>query len=75
MKITNMEIVNAYTDIDDMMKNGNGPIKLLTPEQIFEMGQFHQWASTLVSNDALDLDAKTDIPEHIDWVVGETQGW
>lgn len=72
---TASSIINAFTDIDDMMKTGNGPIMLLTPMQMFEMGQFHQWAKQHVDNDNLNMDAIIPVPDDFDWVIGETQGW
>lgn len=75
MNITNGEIINAFTDIDEMMQNGNGPIMLLSPIQMFELGQFYEWAKLIVNNDDINLDNKTFVPEPIEWVVGETQGW
>lgn len=72
---TATDIINAFTDIDDMMKTGNGPIMLLTPIQMFEMGQFHQWAEKYVNDDNLDMDAIIPVPDDIAWVIGETPGW
>lgn len=74
MKISNQAIVNAFTSLDELMQ-GNGPLMLLSPKEMFEMGQFYEWARALVQDDALDLDAMTEVPEEFAWVVGETQGW
>lgn len=75
MQIKNSIIVNAFTDLDEMMRHGNGPIMLLTPLQMFEMGQFYEWSKAIVEDDNCDLDAMTLVPEDFAWVVGETQGW
>jgi hypothetical protein len=75
MRLPNVDIINAFTDIDEMMQFGHGPIMLLSPQRMFEMGQFYQWAETLINNDEIDMDGSTDVPNDFDWVVGETQSW
>ena len=75
MKLNNSYIINAFTDLDEMMQMGNGPIKLLSPQQLFEMGQFYQWATKIVDDEGIDFEAETEVPEEFAWVVGETQGW
>ena len=75
MKLNNRYIIYAFTDLDEMMQIGNGPIKLLSPQQMFEMGQFYQWAKKIVDDEGIDLKAETEVPEEFAWVVGETQGW
>jgi hypothetical protein len=72
-KIKNEHIINAFTSLDELMQ-GNGPLMLLTPKEMFEMGQFYEWAKSIVEND-VDLEAVTEVPEEFAWVVGETQGW
>lgn len=75
MKTSNMNIVNAFTSIDEMMQRGNGPLMLLSPKEMFEMGQFYEWSKCIVDNADSDLDDFTEVPEEFYWVVGETQGW
>jgi hypothetical protein len=74
MKIKNGHIVNAFTSLAELMQ-GNGPLMLLSPKEMFEMGQFYEWAKPIVENDDTDLEAATEVPEEFAWVVGETQGW
>lgn len=74
---TYANIINAFTDIDEMIQFGNGPIMKLSPEEMFEMGQFYQWVSDTIdmSDESMDLNATTDVPEQFEWVIGETHGW
>lgn len=74
MKIKNEHIVNAFTSLDELMQ-GHGPLMLLSPKEMFEMGQFYEWAKPIVENDDTDLEAVTEVPDEFAWVVGETQGW
>ena len=74
-KYTAENIINAFTDLDEMMQHGNGPIMLLSPQQMFEMGQFYEWAKPIVNNNDIDMNSEHDVPDDIEWVIGETQGW
>lgn len=75
MKHTKMNIVNAFTSLDEMMQHGNGPIMLLSPQQMFEMGQFYEMAKPIVNDDEANLDDEVEVEDEIEWVVGETQSW
>ena len=77
MKIKNMHIINAFTSLDELMQGmREGSLNLfLSPERMFEMGQFYEWAKPIVENDDTDLEAATEVPEEFAWVVGATQGW
>ena len=74
MKIKNKYIIDAFTSLDELMQ-GYGPLMFLSLKQMFEMGQFYEWAKPIVENDDTDLEAETEVPEEFAWVVGETQGW
>jgi len=78
MMVRNTSIFNAYAQVMDMMKRGNGPIMLLSPKQMFEMGEFYQWSKKFINKQMISLDAEAfgvEIPNEFGWVVGETQGW
>ena len=49
MKIKNEHIVNAFTSLDELMQ-GHGPLMLLSPKEMFEMGQFYEWAKPIVES-------------------------
>lgn len=75
MKIQNLHIVNAFTNLDELMQ-GKGPSPMLISlKEMFEMGQFYQWAKPIVENDDTDLEAETEVPEEFAWVVRETLWW
>lgn len=74
MKIKNEHIINAFTDLDELMQ-GHGSVLLISPKEMFEMGQFYQWAKSIVDDESTDLEVETDVPEEFAWVVGETRGW
>ena len=74
------DIINTFTDLDEMMGKGNGPIMLLSPKQMFEMGQYYEWAKEIVNEEfgeeiELFFGEGVEVPEELAWVVGETQGW
>lgn len=72
MKCTVMNIINTFTTLDEMMQ-GNGPIMLMSPKEMFEMGQFYEWAKQFLNTD--ELDVTVELPDDLNWVVGETQSW
>jgi len=74
MKIKNEHIINAFTSLDELMLGvGNEPfLKLFSPREMFEMGQFYEWAKPIVENDDTDLGAITEVPEELAWVVRKT---
>ena len=72
-KIKNEHIINAFTSLDELMQ-GHRPLMLLSPKEMFEMGQFYEWAKSIVENDDTDLEAETEVPEELAWVVGKTLG-
>lgn len=65
------QVVKAYESVQELMK-GNGPIMMLSPKEMYEIGKFAQYVELLVLNVGSEL---VVLPEDIDWVVGETQGW
>ena len=71
MKIKNEHIINAFTSLDEFMQ-GHGPLILLSSKEMFEMGQFYEWAKHIVENDDTDLEATTEVPEEFAWVVSKT---
>ena len=71
MKIKNEHIINAFTNLDELMQ-GHGPLILFSSKEMFEMGQFYEWAKHIVENDDTDLEATTEVPEEFAWVVGKT---
>ena len=76
MKIKNRHIINAFTSLDELMQGlGNASWALISPKEMFEMGQFYEWAKPIVENDDTDLEAATEVPEELAWVVGKTQRW
>jgi hypothetical protein len=68
------DLFNAFTAIDGVM-NGHGPIMSLSPREMFEMGQFYQWALPIVDDPNTDLEELVEVPNVLYWVIGETQGW
>lgn len=73
MKIKNEHIINAFTSMDELMQGlANGPLMFISPKEMFEMGQFYEWAKHIVENDDTDLEATTEVPEEFAWVVGKT---
>lgn len=77
MKIKNEDIINVFTSLDELMQGmRNEPLSLfLSPKDMFEMGQFYEWAKPIVENDDIDLEAVTEVPDEFAWVVEETQRW
>lgn len=58
---------HAIQCIHAMMEDGDGPLALLTPTEIFNMGQFYQWATTHPMQ-------STTNETFLD-VIGECDGW
>ena len=77
MRIKNEHIINAFTSLDELMQGmREGPLSLfLSPKKMFEMGQFYQWSKPLVENDGIDLEAATEVPQELAWVVEEALKW
>lgn len=77
MKVKNEHIINAFTNLDELMQGlRNGPLSLfLSPKKMFEMGQFYEWAKHTVENDDIDLEAATEVPEELAWVIGKALRW
>ena len=76
MKIKNEYIINAFTNLDELMQGKrNGPLMFIYPKEMFEMGQFYEWAKHIVENDDIDLEAATEVPEEFAWVVGKVLRW
>ena len=72
MKIKNEYIINAFTSLDELMQGlVNGPLLFISPKEMFEMGQFYEWAKPIVKNDDIDLEAETEVPEELAWVIGK----
>ena len=77
MKFKNEDIINAFTNLDELMQGmREGSLSLfLSPKAMFVMGQFYQWAKPIVENEDTDLGAETEVPDEFAWVVGEALGW
>lgn len=69
-----MEIVNAFTDLDELMQ-GHGPLHLVTLEQVFQMGQFYEWAKQITEDSDSDLETITEVPEEFAWILGDKRGF
>lgn len=54
MQKTILEIVENFTIIDDLMKDGGRAIIQFSIDEIFKLGQYHQWALQYVNNDKID---------------------
>lgn len=74
MKLTVMKVVNAFTDIDDMIQFDAPQLKALTPTQLIEIGQFYQIAKQLTDSlgDNGDInemaDTEIEIPGYLGWI-------
>ena len=77
MKFKNEDIINAFTNVDELMQGmREGSLSLfLSPKAMFEMGQFYEWAKPIVESDDVDLEAETEVPNEFAWVVEEALGW
>ena len=70
MKIKNEHIVEAFTRLDERMQGtDNRPLIFLSVKEVFEMGQFYEWAKPLAKNDDTDPEASTEVPEDLVWVM------
>jgi len=77
MKIKNEHIINAFTSLDELMQGmREGSLSLfLSPKAMFVMGQFYEWAKPIVKNEGIDLEAETEVPDELAWVVEEALSW
>jgi len=74
MKLTVMKVVNAFTDIDEMVQFDAPQLKALTPTQLIGIGEFYQIARQLTDSlgDNVDIndmaDTEFEIPDYLGWI-------
>lgn len=76
MKIKNEHIIEAFTRLDELMQDQSNKLLIfLSLKEIFELGQFYEWAKSIVENDETDLEATTEVPEELVWIMLKILKW
>lgn len=73
---TNANVINAFTTLDEIMQSSaEDRIRFIETngyeyEDMFDLGQFYEWAKPVVDNDNIDLDAPCNtMPWHAPYIT------
>ena len=68
---TACQIIDLYTTIDEIMRDGAPVLTKSTIDEIFNMGQYHEWSYQYVTQNDIDMDMVIEIPDRFQQLVFE----